>query len=89
MLTQCPSCHARVTLPDDHARARVRCSECGRVYVARADELGHPRRRAARLLLGGLAGVLVLVVLIALQRLRGERAQAEAAGEPPPSHADK
>jgi predicted Zn finger-like uncharacterized protein len=89
MLTQCPNCHARVTLPDGHARGRLRCSECGRVFVARADELGHPRRRAARLLLGGLAGALVLIVLIAL--LRGESGAAGAAREPEssPSPADK
>jgi len=89
MLTQCPNCHARVTLPDEHARARVRCSECGRVYVARADELGRAPRRAGRLLLGGLAGALVLIVLIAL--LRSASGAAEAAGGPEgsPSPADK
>jgi predicted Zn finger-like uncharacterized protein len=71
MLTQCPNCHARAKLPDDQAGAKVRCAECGRVFVARADE-GPAKARAARLglvglvglVLGGLLGILALVALI-------------------------
>jgi predicted Zn finger-like uncharacterized protein len=89
MLTQCPNCHARVTLPDEHARARVRCSECGRVFVARADELGRSPRRVARLLLGGLAGALVVLVLIALLRRSDGAASAEGGTESSPSTVNK
>ena len=88
MLTQCPNCRARVTLPDDRARARVRCSECGRVYVARADELGRSEARARRFWLGGLAGALVLIVLIALLR-SASGAGTTGGPESPPSPADK
>lgn len=35
MLIQCPSCHARAKLSDEHEGAKVRCAECGRVFVAR------------------------------------------------------
>ena len=89
MLTQCPNCHARVTLPDDHAGERVRCSECGRVFVARAEELGRSPRRAARLLLGGLAGALVVLVLIALLRGSDGEASAEGGPESSPSTVNK
>ena len=68
MLTQCPNCHARAKLPDDQAGAKVRCAECSRVFVARADE-GAAKARAARLglvglVIGGLLGILALVALI-------------------------
>ena len=80
MQTHCPNCHARVQLTDDHARAKLRCAECGRVFVARADELGPTRRRARGLVLGGLAGLLALIALIFF--LRAEKGAMSAADAP-------
>jgi len=85
MLTQCPNCHARVKLREDHARARVRCSECGRVFVTRADEVGTrvtPRASLA-LVLGGLASLLALIVLIVFLRKSGEVGAAEGPASMP------
>lgn len=81
MLTLCPNCHARAKLPDDHAGAKARCAECGRVFVARANGVA-PRARAARLalVLGGLLGTLALLALIA--SLRNERKTVSAADMP-------
>jgi predicted Zn finger-like uncharacterized protein len=84
MLTQCPSCHARTRLPDAHAGARVRCSECGRVFVARADAAGTVPRRASRVLfLGGLAGVLTLIALIVFLRASGEAGPTDGPARAP------
>jgi len=35
MIIQCPACGQRAKLPDSKEGAKVRCSECSRVYVAR------------------------------------------------------
>lgn len=35
MLIKCPACHASASLPDSKQGAKVRCGECGRVFVAR------------------------------------------------------
>jgi hypothetical protein len=59
MLTQCPSCQVRARLPDEHEGTRVRCSECGALFVARRsgapDEERRSRRRRLAVLVGGLA----------------------------------
>jgi predicted Zn finger-like uncharacterized protein len=80
MLTQCPNCRTRAKLPADHAGNKVRCAECGRVFVARADGEESSRRARLGLLLGGLAGVLLLLALIVF--LRGEWGEAGAADAP-------
>lgn len=93
MLTQCPNCHARAKLPDDRAGAKVRCAECSRVFVARADE-GADKARAARrglavLVLGGLAGLLLLVGLVfSLLHRESPTVSASEAAAPAPSRAD-
>lgn len=35
MIIECPACKARAKLPESKEGAKVRCSECSRVYVAR------------------------------------------------------
>ncbi len=81
MLTQCPNCHARAKLPDARAGAKVRCAECSRVFVARANEVA-AKARAARLtlVLGGLLGILALVAL--LVSLQSESQIVSAADTP-------
>ncbi len=34
MLIECPRCHARATLPEEKEGSKVRCGECGRVFLA-------------------------------------------------------
>lgn len=34
MLIQCPACHARARIPESQEGAKVRCGECGRIFVA-------------------------------------------------------
>jgi predicted Zn finger-like uncharacterized protein len=84
MLTQCPSCRARVTLSDGHAGSKVRCSECGRVYLARPEGAPGPLRPrgGTRLLLGlGATAVLILAAFLAL-REPGPVAAREPAAAP-------
>ncbi|MFT5154301.1 MAG: putative Zn finger-like uncharacterized protein, partial [Planctomycetota bacterium] len=35
MIIQCPACSTQAKLPESKEGAKVRCSDCGRVYVAR------------------------------------------------------
>jgi len=69
MIIECTSCGARAKLPDSKEGAKVRCGECGRVYVA------HPpgARRGSRarkedptkyFIIGGAVLVFGLVMLI-------------------------
>ena len=68
MLTQCPSCHARTTLSGDHAGAKVRCAECGRLFVARPSAGKNGWRARTGLWVGALVGALALIVLALLFR---------------------
>lgn len=61
MLTQCPSCRARSTLVGDQDGAKVRCAECGRVYLAQERRWRGARER--RVLIGGFVLVLALLLL--------------------------
>ena len=65
MLTRCPSCQVRVRLSGEHEGNRVRCSECGRVYVARPS--GRMRARPG-LWIGAVLGAIALVLWILLSR---------------------
>jgi len=81
MLTQCPNCRARVQLPDSSDGSKVRCAECGLVFVARVQELEAKRRARRGLLLGGLLGVLALIALLVF--LRSARAETDYESSPP------
>lgn len=85
MQIQCPSCHSRAQLPSDKEGAKVRCGECGRVFVARS-RLAASRGRGGSSggpnlgLLGGLgAGALLLMVLWFVTR-GGDEATPALAG---------
>jgi len=66
MFTQCPSCRSRARLPDEHLGTRVRCAECGTLFVA--DRVGAPdeERRSRRRRVAVLASGLALTVLAGL-----------------------
>src|SRR5262249_20253146 len=74
MRTHCPSCRARVELPDELAGTRVRCAECGRLY--RAHPSGAQGHRGARFWLGVGLGVVLLTALFL--ELRTSRASSVA-----------
>ncbi|MEM7309276.1 MAG: zinc-ribbon domain-containing protein [Planctomycetota bacterium] len=55
MLIECPACHARAKLPDSKEGAKVRCGECGRVYLA----VPAGQRRSARQSSGSNSGMII------------------------------
>ncbi len=80
MLIQCPSCHARAKLPDDQEGAKVRCGECGRIYLART---GGSRASSKKPFntgawIGGFVGFLALVAVLALYRSAGGKEKVQA-----------
>jgi predicted Zn finger-like uncharacterized protein len=74
MLIKCPSCHARAKISESHEGAKVRCAECGRVFVARPAGAKGTMTSGSNngLLLGALVGVVVLIVVVAIVRSSDE-----------------
>jgi len=69
MQIQCPSCRARARLSDDHEGAKVRCAECGRVFVARpSGAKGASGGSQSGLWIGGFVAVLAGIGVFALYR---------------------
>jgi len=65
MIIQCPACGLQAKLPDSKEGAKVRCSECERVYVAKpagARAKTQKSNPAMPIMIG--AGVLVLAIII-------------------------
>lgn len=89
MLIQCPSCQARSKLSDDHEGAKVRCAECGRVYVARPQgargTVSGGKSTGVVIAIGAGAALLVLALFLMNQ---GDDApvvaKTPAAAPPPP-----
>jgi predicted Zn finger-like uncharacterized protein len=78
MLIQCPACHARARIPESQEGAKVRCGECGRIFVAGVT--GGHRQGSTRgnqgLWIGlGVGAVALLFVVFLLSR---------GGDEPPP-----
>lgn len=87
MLIQCPSCQARAKLSDDHEGAKVRCAECGRVYVARPQGAkgSVSSGGGTGVVLGiGVAAVLLLLVFFVMNRSKDEPVVAQAPKALPP-----
>ncbi|MEQ1895512.1 MAG: zinc-ribbon domain-containing protein, partial [Planctomycetota bacterium] len=87
MLIQCPSCQARAKLSDDHEGAKVRCAECGRVYVARPQGAKGTVAAGNNTGLGigiGVGVVLLLFVFFLVSRSGDEPVVAEAPKVAPP-----
>lgn len=67
MIIQCPACGLQAKLPDSKEGAKVRCSECERVYVAKpAGASGRPQKKKSDPTKPILIGAGVVVVGIAL-----------------------
>jgi len=80
MLIQCPSCHARAKLSDDHEGAKVRCAECGRVYLARpSGAKGKSSTPNTGLLIGAFVGVLALIIVVFIARSSDKEPVTKAA----------
>lgn len=85
MQIQCPSCHARANLSEEHEGAKVRCAECGRVYVARPrGAKGSTSGGNSGLMIGGLVGAVLLIAVVFFVRSRGAPQQTQAAPVAPP-----
>ncbi len=86
MLIQCPACHARAKIPDSKEGAKVRCGECGRVFVASpAGERGArgAGQQAGLWIALAVVGVLALVVAIAMNlKSAPAPATSQAAAKP-------
>lgn len=75
MIIQCPACGARAKLPDSKEGAKVRCTECERVYVARepgARRSGGGGNRNNTALPIGIGAALIAVVMIIIATRGGD-----------------
>lgn len=80
MLIQCPSCGARAKLPDNKEGAKVRCSECERIYVAREPGAKSKKSQASLVPIGIGAGAVALGGVLFVLTQRGS---TEPAPKPP------
>jgi predicted Zn finger-like uncharacterized protein len=83
MIIECPSCGARAKLPDSKAGAKVRCSECERVYLARPVGTRGPTksRSSAMPITIGAVVVVLIVALIAINNRGSSKRPAPAPTE--------
>jgi hypothetical protein len=65
MLSECPACHARATLAPDRELVRVRCGECGRIFVAHPST-ARPASSSGRILRWGVALAVVAALCLVL-----------------------
>lgn len=72
MLIQCPSCGLQAKLPDSKEGAKVRCSECERVYVARPAG-ARARQSKSNPTMPIVIGAAVVVVAILIFAMSGEK----------------
>ncbi len=84
MQIQCPSCRTQAELPASKAGAKVRCSNCEKVYVARARGAARGNRADDKNTKIALAvGGVVLVGAAALVMSRSKDTEEVAAAPPP------
>jgi predicted Zn finger-like uncharacterized protein len=85
MQIQCPFCHARASIPDSKEGAKVRCGECGRVYLALPP--GAARKGGSRsnsgLVIGISIAVAALLALVFLYNRSGSGPEVARAGDAP------
>lgn len=84
MIIECPSCGARAKIPDSKEGAKVRCAECGRIYVARDPKArgGSGRGSSSALPIGIGAGVIALVAIFVMINNREAPQSTDAVDEP-------
>ena len=88
MLIECPACHARAKLPDSKEGAKVRCGECGRVYLALPAGSGRGSRSSSGqntgLIVGIGAAVVGLIVILLIKNVTGGGSTEPVAKETEP-----
>ncbi|MFT7667730.1 MAG: putative Zn finger-like uncharacterized protein [Planctomycetota bacterium] len=77
MIIECPACGARAKLPDNKEGAKVRCTECERVYVARdpasrRSSSTAKSRNSSAMPIGIGAAVIAVVMVIVMNRDHSE-----------------
>ncbi len=79
MQIECPACHARATLPEAKAGAKVRCGQCGRVYVAQRPGTRRESKTDTLTgkLLGGTVAAVGLIALVFVVRSQKDEAVAQ------------
>lgn len=85
MLIQCPACQARAKLPDNKEGAKVRCGDCGRVFVATPPGSRAPTRESSMqpgLVIGVGAVVVLLGLFLLMRRPRDEAPKPTPREEP-------
>jgi FeS assembly protein IscX len=65
MLIECPFCKATAKLPEDKEGAKVRCSECSKVYVAREKGSKVKKSSVNGTSLGIAGGAVILIGIFA------------------------
>ncbi|MEO6711016.1 MAG: hypothetical protein ABI054_12090, partial [Planctomycetota bacterium] len=81
MLIECSFCHATAKIPEDKEGAKVRCSECSKVYVAREKGTKVKRGGANGLQIGIGIGAVVVIAVFALMY---NNHQSKPPPKPPP-----
>lgn len=81
MLIECPFCKATAKLPEEKENAKVRCSACGKVYVAR--EKGAKKKQGISPVTMGIAGGAVLVIAVFAFLFNNHKAPAPPVKPPP------
>jgi predicted Zn finger-like uncharacterized protein len=65
MIIECPACGARAKLPDNKEGAKVRCSECERIYLAHPSGARASAKSSSSAMPVGIgAGVIALIIVV-------------------------
>jgi predicted Zn finger-like uncharacterized protein len=81
MLIECPICNARAQIPSSKEGAKVRCGECGRVYVARppGSKADRSQPNTGAIIGIGVAVVALVVFVIIYRSSSGSEQPTQAA----------
>ena len=81
MQIACPRCHARAELPASKEGAKVRCGECGRVYVAHRPGRGGRKGGPGSGTIAAFVVAAAAIVLIGVWNLTRDETQAKTGAE--------
>lgn len=87
MLIECTFCHATAQFPDSKEGAKVKCGECGKVYVAREKGAKKSQVSATPFIIGGAVVVAILVVFFIVNSSKKPAATPAVKAAPPPAEA--
>ncbi len=87
MLIECTFCHATAQFPDSKEGSKVKCGECGKVYVAREKGSKPSKVSATPFVIGGAVVVGILVVFFIVNSSKKPAAEPTVKAAPPPAEA--